>query len=200
MITKGKEIQIEDISEIRESIKKTLKPKRYEHSLGVAYTAATLAFIYDEAPLRAELAGILHDCAKNYSNDELIHLCGRDGIELIEEELDSPQVIHAKYGGFLAKEQYGIHDEEILDAVRYHTTGHPHMTMLEKIIFVSDYIEPLRSGFPNLSELRKLAFKDIDECVYRILAQTVEYLSNSKALIVPDTIAALEWYKKERTL
>lgn len=200
MITKDKEIQIEDIITIRESIKKALKPKRYEHSLGVAYTAASLAFIYDEKPLRAELAGILHDCAKNYSNEELIQFCKRDGIELIREELGSPQVIHAKYGGFLAGTQYGICDEEILDAVRYHTTGRPHMTILEKIIFVSDYIEPLRNEAPNLSELRKLAFKDIDECVYRILAQTVEYLSNMKALIVPDTVAALEWYRKERTL
>ena len=200
MITDDKKISIEDIVIRRDRLKESLKPKRYEHSLGVAYTAASLAFIYNEDPLRAELAGILHDCAKNYSNETLISLCERDGIELSAEELASPQVIHARYGSLLAHEQYDISDDEILNAIRFHTTGRPHMTMLEKIIFVSDYIEPLRNEAPNLSELRKLAFRDIDECVYRILSQTVEYLSDMNALIVPDTLAAFEWYKNEREL
>ena len=71
------------------------------------------------------------------------------------------------------------------------------MTVLEKIIFTADYIEPLRSGLPDLDELRKLAFSDLDECVFRILSQSVDYLSEKGAGIVPDTLKAYEWYKKE---
>ena len=200
IITSDKEIEIEDITRRRELLKESLKPRRFEHSLGVAYLAASLAFMYDEEPLRAELAGILHDCAKNYTNDELIQLCRESNVELTEEELNAPQVIHAKYGSVLADKKYGIKDEDMLNAIKYHTTGRPHMSTLEKIIFVSDYLEPLRKTAPNLKELRKLAFRDIDECVYRILSQTVEYLCNLGTLIVPDTINSFEWYKNERTL
>lgn len=191
------DINIEKIADIRHKIRKKQNKKRYEHTLGVAYTAACLAFIYDEDPLRAELAGVLHDCAKCYSGEELISLCGKAGINLSQEEIDSPQVIHAKYGSFIAKKEYGITDQGILDAICFHTTGRPDMTVLEKIIFTADYIEPLRSGLPDLDELRKLAFSDLDECVFRILSQSVDYLSEKGAGIVPDTLKAYEWYKKE---
>ena len=188
---------IEKIADIRDKIRKKQNKKRYEHTLGVAYTAACLAFIYDEDPLRAELAGVLHDCAKCYPGEELISLCGKAGINLSQEEIDSPQVIHAKYGSFIAKKEYGITDPGILDAICFHTTGRPDMTVLEKIIFTADYIEPLRNGLPDLDELRKLAFSDLDECVFRILSQSVDYLSEKGAGIVPDTLKAYEWYKKE---
>ena len=191
------DINIEKIADIRDKIRKKQNKKRYEHTLGVAYTAACLAFIYDEDPLREELAGVLHDCAKCYSGEELISLCGKAGINLSQEEIDSPQVIHAKYGSFIAKKEYGITDQGILDAICFHTTGRPDMTVLEKIIFTADYIEPLRSGLPDLDELRKLAFSDLDECVFRILSQSVDYLSEKGAGIVPDTLKAYEWYKKE---
>ena len=99
---------IEKIADIRDKIRKKQNKKRYEHTLGVAYTAACLAFIYDEDPLRAELAGVLHDCAKCYPGEELISLCGKAGINLSQEEIDSPQVIHAKYGSFIAKKRDGM--------------------------------------------------------------------------------------------
>lgn len=190
----------EEIVSIREDLKTRQKPSRFEHTLGVAYTAACMAFIHNVDPLKAELAGILHDCAKSYSNEELIRLCERDGVELKQEEIESPQVIHAIYGKYLARTRYGITDEEILSAIAFHTTGKPYMTTLEKIIFTADYIEPLRNQAPNLGELRKLAFRDLDECVYQILLQTVEYLSETKAAIVSDTMQAFEWYRKERLL
>lgn len=191
------DFNIEKIADIRDKIRKKQNKKRYEHTLGVAYTAACLAFIYDEDPLRAELAGVLHDCAKSYPGEELISLCSKAGISLSKEEIDSPQVIHAKYGSFIAKKEYGITDQGILDAICFHTTGRPDMTVLEKIIFTADYIEPLRDGLPDLAELRKLAFSELDECVFRILSQSVDYLSEKGAGIVPDTLKAYEWYKKE---
>lgn len=190
---------IDTIIEIREKVKLQLKHKRYEHTLGVAYTAACLAFIYDADPLKAELAGILHDCAKCMRDDELIAACGKAGIPLSREELLSPQVIHAKYGSYLAEQEYGITDKDILNAIRFHTTGRPDMSVLEKIIFTADYIEPMRKDLPELQYLRKLAFTDIDRCMYLILKGTMDYIAGKSSVIVPDTLAAFEWLNKERS-
>ena len=191
-------ISIDDIIKIREQVKAKQNKKRYEHTLGVAYTAAALAFMYDIDPLKAELAGVLHDCAKCMSDDELITECHKSGIHLSKEEIESPQVIHAIYGSVLARKKYGIKDKDIINAVRYHTTGRDNMSLLEKIIFTADYIEPLRCEAPHLEELRKLAFTDIDECVYSILSQTVSYLEDLGKQIVTDTLKAYQWYKNER--
>ena len=110
-------ISIDDIIKIREHVKTKQNKKRYEHTLGVAYTAAALAFMYDIDPLKAELTGMLHDCAKCMSDEELITECRKNGIHLSKEELDSPQVIHAIYGSVLVKEKYDITDEDIINAV-----------------------------------------------------------------------------------
>ena len=103
---------IDHIAGIRERVKKELKPARYEHTLGVAYTAACMAFLYGEDPLKAELAGILHDCAKCYPHEEQIRICREAGIGLSEAELASPAVIHAICGRYLAEKVYGITDED----------------------------------------------------------------------------------------
>ncbi len=110
-------------------------------------------------------------------------------------ELRSPQVIHAVYGRYMAAARFGIDDPEILDAIAYHTTGRPAMKTLEKIIFTADFIEPLRKEAPGLEELRSLAFRDLDECVYRILKSTVEYLGTRGREIVPATLEAYKYYE-----
>jgi len=189
---------IDFIIKIRDELKKELKPSRYEHTLGVAYTAACMAFMYGEDPLKAELAGILHDCAKCYSNADLIRMCGEAGISLSREEIESPAVIHAVYGRYLAAARFGIMDEDILNAIGNHTTGRPCMSVLEKIIYIADYIEPLRNQAPNLREMRRLAFRDLDECVYQILMSTIDYLTGRGVPIVPATMNAFAWYKHER--
>lgn len=193
-----KPYSIDFISDIRGRVKQELKPARYEHTLGVAYTAACMAFLYGEDPLKAELAGILHDCAKCYPHEEQIRICREAGIELSKEELASPAVIHAICGKFLAKARYGIEDEDLLNAIGSHTTGRPAMSRLEKIIYIADFIEPLRSEAPNLPEMRKLAFQDLDECMYQILMSTIEYLNGKGAPVVPATMDAFVWYKNER--
>lgn len=191
---------LDKLISIRDELRTELDPMRFEHTLGVAYTAACLAFIYNEEPLKAEEAGLLHDCAKRFKNDELLRLCSEAGIRLSHEEIRSPQVVHAKYGKHLAQVRFGIEDEDILKAIEHHTTGYPGMGTLEKILFVSDYIEPLRNEASHLSEIRKLAFRDMDECVYRILSSMMEHLQDTGKEIVPDTIKAFEWYKRERLL
>ena len=192
------EISIELIAELREKVRQRQTAKRFEHTLGVAYTAACMAFTLDVPPLKAELAGLLHDCAKCYTDDELISMCSRDKVELTSEELASPAVIHAKYGSFMAEHEFGIRDADILNAIRFHTTGRPDMSILEKIIFTADYIEPLRDKASNLPVARRLAFTKLDECVYNILEATVNYLDGQGLPIVPDTLSAYEWYLRHR--
>mgnify|MGYP004567336233 FL=1 len=126
-------------------LKATLRPKRFRHTLGVAYTAANLAAVHNADEDKALLAGLLHDCAKFYETEEQITLCEKAGIPLTETERLNPALIHGKLGAFYAETKYQVDDEEILSAIRYHTTGHPDMTVLEKIIYLADYIEPGRS-------------------------------------------------------
>lgn len=188
------EYNIKDIISVRERIKGLQTGSRYEHTLGVAYTAACMAFIFGEDPLKAELTGLLHDCAKCYSDSELIQMCTDAGIALSKAQLDSPAVIHAIYGRLLAERDFGICDEDILNSIEYHTTGRPCMSRLEKIIFAADYIEPLRDKASDLPIARQLAFSDLDKCVFEILDSTIRYLRNTGRHIVPETISAHNYY------
>ncbi|MDO4962188.1 MAG: bis(5'-nucleosyl)-tetraphosphatase (symmetrical) YqeK [Eubacteriales bacterium] len=187
-------ITIDTIKEIREKVREKQTQKRFEHTLGVAYTATCMAFLNDVDPLKAELAGLLHDCAKCYTDKELISMCRRDGVYVSEDELASPAVIHARYGRYMAEKEFGITDIDILNAIDSHTTGRPCMSTLEKIIFTADYIEPLRDKADDLGIARKLAFTDLDECVYEILHSTIGYLGGKGAPIVSGTIRAHEFY------
>ena len=189
-------IRDEKYLEIKRAIKKTLDKERYQHTLGVAYTAASLAMRYGEDLDRAFIAGILHDCAKNIAPAERIAKCEKWGIKMTDVERRNTALLHAKMGAFLAKEQYGINDPDILSAVAYHTTGRPAMTLLEKIIYVADYIEPNRDRAPNLKEIRSTAFEDIDRAVYEISRDTIEFVSKKDlADIDPTSMAVYEYYK-----
>ena len=119
----------------------SLRPKRFVHTLGVANMAANLAMMHDDVSLqRAKLAGLLHDCAKYLTNEEMFVLCEKLEIPLSESEKSTPAVIHGKLGAKLAVLRYGIEDDEICSAIACHTTGKSQMTTLEKIIYIADYI------------------------------------------------------------
>lgn len=184
------------ISEIRDKVRKNVDPKRFEHILGVAETARMLGCIHGADGDTCELAGLLHDCAKCFTDEELLRLCSSHGIVLSEELKASPQLIHAVYGPTEARETYGITDQKILDAVRFHTTGKPDMSLLEMIIFISDYIEPHRTKAKNLTDLRKLSVTAPKKCTAMILRDTIDYLSQKKTPIDTDTIEAFAFYKE----
>lgn len=186
----------EDIAELRTKIKKTQDKKRFEHTLGVTYTAACLAMCYDIDTERAEIAGLLHDCAKCLSNDKKVDLCKKQSIEINMTEAKNPFLLHAKAGAYLAQHKYGIGDEDILNAVRYHTTGRPEMSTLEKIIFIADKIEPGRDHSARLPELRRLAFRDLDRTLAEILKDTLSYLDGVENEIDPMTRRTYDYYKK----
>lgn len=185
------------INKITEDLKIVLKPQRFEHTLGVANTAKEMAETFGVNPNKAYFAGMLHDCAKNLSDEQLLQICAENNIEISEYEAKSPYLLHGKVGAHIARTKYGISDEEILSAIVWHTTGKPNMTDLEKIVFSADYIEPGRHKQPNLDFLRELAQKDLDLLTFNILKDTVEYLKENKSDSIDDnTISAYEFYKK----
>lgn len=165
---------------LRKKVKDVMTKSRYEHTLGVEFTAASLAMRYEVDIEKAELAGLLHDCAKCIDSEDTLDECMKYNIELTDVEKRNPFLIHSKLGAVHAKKLYGVDDEDIISAIRFHTTGKPDMTMLEKIIFIADYIEPGRDKAPNLKEIRKMSFMDIDEAMYMILKDTLDYLDKGE--------------------
>lgn len=172
-----------DLDKITEKLSKKIDASRMRHTIGVEYTAASLAMALapngreKELLMQAMTAGLLHDNAKCMSGEKLLEKSLKHGIAVSEIERENPFLLHGKLGAYYAKSRYGVEDEEILDAITFHTTGRPDMTLLEKIIFVADYIEPGRKKQPRLDELRRLAFENIDLCVYYISDDTLNYLS-----------------------
>lgn len=186
----------EQIFTYRKQLKSKLDPMRYEHSLSVSYTCMALAMRYGYDIGRAEMAGLLHDCAKRYGDSELIVKCQKHGLELTDGEKKAPAVIHARYGAWIAEHKFGIRDGEILSAIQCHTTGKPQMGMLDKILYIADYIEPRRNKASNLEQMRYLAFQDLDQTMYEILAGTLEYLKKKKTDVDPMTQCAYEYFKE----
>ncbi|MGN0407010.1 MAG: bis(5'-nucleosyl)-tetraphosphatase (symmetrical) YqeK [Bacteroides sp.] len=185
----------ERIEDITEKLKKKLTPGRFTHTLGVAYTAACMAMRYGENMEKAYIAGLLHDCAKCISDEEKIRRCEENGIEITESERDNPSLLHAKLGAWYAWHKYDVRDEEICSAIRFHTTGRPYMTLLEKIIFVADYIEPNRNKAPDLERIRHICFEDIDKGVCVVAHATLEYLDNTSDRIDEATAKTYEYYR-----
>ena len=187
---------ISDYKAIKKILSKQLDPKRYEHTIGVAYTAAALAMRYHADVEKAYLAGLLHDCAKCIDTDEKMALCKKYKVKLSEFEIENPFLIHAKLGSCLAEKKYEITDPDILSAIRYHTTGKADMSLLEKIVFSADYIEPGRKIIPGLEEIRETIFVDLDRAVCMILEGTMRHLKNKEQPIDQASIDAYEYYKK----
>lgn len=185
-----------DITKIRKAMEKSLDNKRFEHTLGVAYTAAALAMCNDVDTESAIVAGLLHDCAKCLSNDKKISMCEKRNLNISEVERRNPSLLHAKVGSFIAMEDYHIDDIDIINAIMNHTTGRPDMSTLEKIIFVSDYIEPGRNKAKNLESIRKLAFENLDKGLLKILEDTLVYLKESEEEIDDMTQRTYDFYKE----
>ena len=184
-----------DLKLLQKQMKEELTEDRYEHTLGVMYTAEALAMRYGVDMTKAAVAGLLHDCAKCIPNNQKIKLCKKHNIEISEMEKKNPSLLHAKLGAYMAKKAYGVSDEEILSAIRWHTTGKPEMSMLDIIIYMADYIEPNRDKAPNLKEIRKLCFEDIEEALYKVLKSTLDYLEDKPDAIDPMTRESYLFYK-----
>lgn len=186
-----------DIRDLKKELEHDLDSKRYEHTLGVAYTAACLAMRYGYDMEKAYITGLLHDCAKCMSNKDKIEYCEKHDIPITEVEQDNPSLLHAKVGAEMSRRKFDIEDPEIYQAIFYHTTGHPNMSLLDKIIYISDYMEPHRDEAPNLDLVRKQVFVDIDQALLTILKDSVAYLDKSDKTVDPMTMETYLYYVKQ---
>ena len=147
--------------ELLEKLKKAITVHRYHHTLGVADTAQRLAAGCGVDPMRARLAGLLHDCAKSLPYGEMRRLVEENVPDTDPDELEAEPVLHAPAGMVVARRDYGVRDPAILQSIRRHTLGGPNMTAMDALTYVSDFIEPGRRPFPGLEDARALAEKDI---------------------------------------
>lgn len=170
-------------------LKEMLPEKRFRHSEGVANMAVKLAEFYGVDEEKARIAGLLHDCAKDMTDEEILKLVEKFDILIDDVQRSAVNIVHGHVGAEIARQQFGVTDNEILNAIRYHTTGKENMSFLDKIIYVADYIEPNRD-FPGVDVLRKVSFIDIDLAVLLGIDTTINYIIHKNALIHPDTIHA----------
>ena len=184
-----------DLKLLQKQMKEELSDDRFEHTIGVMYTAESLAMRYGVDMTKAAVAGLLHDCAKCIPNAQKLKMCKKHDIEITEMEEKNPSLLHAKRGAYMAETAYGVEDPEILSAIKWHTTGKPDMSMLDIIIYMADYIEPNRDKAPNLKQIRKLCFENIEEALYQVLEGTLEYLSDRPDMIDPMTKISYDFYK-----
>ncbi|MEG0772364.1 bis(5'-nucleosyl)-tetraphosphatase (symmetrical) YqeK [Clostridium sp.] len=175
--------------QIKKYIKEQLNEPRFIHSIGVMETSEKLAIFYGADPYKARIAGLCHDCAKNLTRGELIHMAEEKEGKLPEIYLHAPQLLHGLVGSYISKNIFEIYDEDILNSIRYHTTGRKDMSLLEKIIYISDYIEPSRN-FRGVNELRKLTYIDLDKVLLKSFDDTINYTVSRGSLLHIDTIEA----------
>jgi predicted HD superfamily hydrolase involved in NAD metabolism len=179
--------------EIKLYLKNNLKENRYIHILGVADTAKKLAKLNGVSEEKTEIAGLAHDVAKNLSKDKMKEMMRENGIALSEIEESNPNLWHSIVGPIEAKSKLGIDDEEILDAIRWHTTGKVNMPILTKIIYIADMIEPSRD-FEGVEAIRKSTFENLDKGVYCGLDSTIKSLLARKLLIDENTVRARNYF------
>ena len=186
-----------DTKQIIEKLNTMLKPKRLEHSINVAKCAIKLSEIYGYDKEKAYLAGLVHDCAKYFTKEQIDSYVEKYNIELDPLEVDNIALSHSIIGSFAIQDVFNIQDMDIINAVRYHTTGRENMSILEKIIFMADMIEEGRS-FPGVDELRKLSFNgQLDKALITSLNNTIKFVIENNQLIHPRSVSARNYLMQE---
>lgn len=183
------------IKEIQDRLIKDIGEKRFKHSIRVAETAEKLAKNYKIDVKKAYLAGLIHDCAK-YNEEFFINKYRIDLSTYPVSSIKDP-VLHSFLGAEVAKKVYNIFDEDILKAIKYHTTGRSNMSDLEKIIFIADAIEPGRD-FEGLDKFRIYAFENLDKTMLALLDNNIIFLIDKKALINPLSFEARNYLIEEK--
>ena len=181
----------------KEAIKKKLRgllsEKRYEHCLAVAKTAVRLAKIHSADPKKAETAGLLHDCAKRMSNEVLLACSKRLKLPVDKVESLQPKLLHSFVSAYTAKKDFGIKDKDTLNAIAHHTSGRIKMSKLEKIVYISDHIEPGRK-YRNVSKMRAAAKKNLDRAIVLVSSEMMKYLLQKGVPIFAQTLMTRNYY------
>ena len=178
-----------DIALLDEKLSRTLGGRRYTHSVYVSHMAVDMAKTFGVDINKAFVAGLIHDCAKSMSYDEMIAYADRYGYTFDDITLNCAGIMHADAGALYAKYEYGIDDTEILNAIRYHTVARVGMTALDKIIYVADMAEPMRD-FDGVDGLRKLAMTDLEKAYIEALCLSLEFNIKKRNIIHPNTLYA----------
>jgi predicted HD superfamily hydrolase involved in NAD metabolism len=169
-------------------LKAELQPSRWEHTRGVLRTAERLAVAHGQAPARARRAALLHDCGKAWGREALMAKLKAAGAD--PDEIALPALWHAPVGAWRARHDFGCRDAEVLDAVRFHSTGAPGQTPLQQLLFVADYIEPGRPAWPELPALRRLARRDLAAAWGQVLKHKLLDLLGRERPLHPRSLAA----------
>ena len=186
-----------DYFEIKEKVRELLPEERFLHSQAVADAAEALAQHYGADAEKAKIAGILHDCAKEFDKDRSIEVFKKFGLVIDDITLNNPKLLHGPVGACMAQYEMGIVDPEILDAIWFHTTGKSNMNLLTKIIYIADFIEPNRTE-PGVEELRKLAYEDINTAIIAALGWVFTKIIKQGLLIHPDSVHARNYLIMQR--
>jgi len=177
-----------------EKLQQMIKPSRFAHTLGVAETARRLAPRYGIDPVRAELAALLHDCAKSMPGEEMLQCISEYISDSDADERATACVLHAPAGSVLAQTAFGVQDPEILSAIRKHTIGDAEMSPMDALIYTADFIEPGRAPFPGLSQARDLAERDLYAAMVCCARLSSEYLLGQNKRAHPKTETLIRKY------
>jgi len=173
---------------IIEYLKNNLSQRRFQHTIGVADTAKKLADIYSADREKAYFAGLLHDCCKECSLEEMRNIISRNNGIADDIAYNSPAILHGVAGAYLAKEKF-MADDEVFDAICYHTTGKPNMSLLTKIVYIADYIEPGRD-FDGVETVRDMAYSNLDYAIIKSCSNVIIHTVNKGEIVHPDTVNA----------
>jgi predicted HD superfamily hydrolase involved in NAD metabolism len=175
-----------------------LSEKRYGHTLRVADTAADLARVHGLDEERARLSALIHDAARESEPEEFLRLAEEWNLTVEEPERQSPKLLHGPVAAELARRELGVRDEEVLEAVRAHTTAKPEMGPLSLTLYVADKIEPARD-YPSVERLRKLAREDLHAATTEALRRAIAHNEGRGKDVHPSSRAALEWLESDHT-
>ena len=173
-----------------------LKPRRFAHSLSVARTSVQLAELYGENPLKAEQAGLLHDCAKCLPIKDMQRIAIDNHLTDDPDVLASDALLHSIAGACLAEQLYGMTDPDVLEAIRFHNTGYPGMSRLAMCVCLADFMEPLRESFPLLEEVRVLSRSSLEKALLLSLEGTVDYVKSRGWYLYPRTCDTITWLRQ----
>ena len=187
-------------NEMLTKLKATQHERRFNHTLGVVSEAERLAPMFGVDVRKAKLTALLHDCAKNLdesTGENFFVLCQKYGVKLDECAKNESALVHAFLGAAVAYKEYGIEDNEILEAIYYHTTARANMTPLEKLIYIADMTEPGRT-IEQAKEIRRLVEENIDEALIYAIGCSIKHVIKKGTLIHPDSVHALNYLIEHR--
>lgn len=184
------------IDQMKKKLKSSLTEKRYVHSIGVMETAVKMAQKWGADIEKTAVAALLHDCAKNYSISETMNLCKVYNVHLDDVTKMATGLIHGFLGAEIARDMYGIDDDEIYDAIYFHTVGKPDMKLITEIIYIADGIEPHRN-YDGVDRIREMAFEDIDRALILQIDSTIKSVINKGGLLHTNTVDTRNFYLKK---